>query len=61
MCNNITDPEYAYKYAKNVIKGIWPKGEAAIICDINSAHLYFDTFQSHMTPEEQTFFLLKMF
>ena len=34
------DPEYAYAYAKDVLKSPWPKGEAAIAKDAHCAQWY---------------------
>jgi hypothetical protein len=35
-----TDPQWAYHYAKNVLKGHWPEGEPAIATDPYYAYRY---------------------
>ena len=36
----LTDPEWAYLYARDVIGGRWPEGEAAIATDRKWAYMY---------------------
>ena len=35
-----SDPEFAYFYARNIIKGRWPEGEKAIASDPENAYYY---------------------
>ena len=40
----LKDPEGAYLYALNVIKGRWPEGEAVIATDSRAAKKYLERF-----------------
>ena len=47
----LTDPEWAYDYAKDVIGGRWPEGEEVIATDAVWAYLYAKNVISGRFPE----------
>jgi hypothetical protein len=47
------DPDLAYAYAKNIIKGRWEEGESIIKTDVYSATHYASIILKHRWPEAE--------